>query len=53
MKYRMDNHTRELCTFVRKETITRYSDGQPETWFIVRFADGGSLCVHPSRLLPA
>ena len=53
MQYRMDNAARELCTLVREETIHRYSDGRPETWFVVRFADGGSLCVHPSRLLPA
>ena len=64
MQYRMDNSARELCTLVREETISRYSDQHPasgkpfprqggETWFVVRFADGGELCVHPSRLLPA
>lgn len=43
----------EVVTFIRKTVIYGYYDSKPDTWFVVRYADGGEATIHPSELVPA
>lgn len=38
----------------QKGTIVRHDAGfQDGHWYIVKYDDGGTLCVHTSRLMPS
>jgi hypothetical protein len=45
------SETLEPATIVRRQSMTHYADGSDYPgWYVVRFNDGGRLCIHTTRM---